>query len=96
MNSDEFVLTINPDPTKYSVRIERAKYELVREAILENLFEYGPMTFSQLGELVEDQLRQDFADTVKWYYTVVRQDMEVRGELRRAPKFIRQLIEFIH
>ncbi len=87
MDADEFVLVINPDPTQHSVRVERSKYELVREAILENLFDHGPMTFLQLGELVEDQLRGDFDDSVKWYYKIVRQDMEVRGELRRAPKF---------
>jgi hypothetical protein len=87
MDSDEFVLAINPDPTQHSVRVEKAKYDIVREAILDNLFDHGPMTFSQLGELIEDQLRNDFDDSVKWYYKIVRQDMEVRGELRRAPKF---------
>ncbi len=87
MYSDEFVLAINPDPTKHSVRIEKAKYDLVREAILENLFDHGPMTFTELGELIEDQLQNNFDDSVKWYYKIVRQDMEVRGELRRAPKF---------
>ncbi len=87
MNSDEFVLAINPDPIHYSVRVERAKYDLVREAILDAMFDHGPMTFKQLGDLVEDHLRNNFDDSVKWYYTIVRQDMEVRGELRRAPKF---------
>ncbi len=87
MDLDEFVLAINPDPTKHNVRVEKAKYDLVRETILDILFDHGPMNFTQLGELVEDQLRSDFDDSVKWYYKIVRQDMEVRGELRRAPKF---------
>ena len=87
MDSDEFVLAINPDPTQHSVRVEKAKYDAVRDAILENLFDHGPMTFTELGELVEVQLRNDFDDSVKWYYNIVRQDMEVRGVLRRAPKF---------
>ncbi len=87
MNSDEFVLAINPDPMQYSVRVEKARYARVREAILDALSHHGPMTFLRLGELIEDQLRNDFDDSVRWYYKIVRQDMEARGELRRAPKF---------
>ncbi len=87
MSSDEFILAINPDPMQYSIRVEKAKYDLMREAILDAMFDYGPMTFKQLGELIEDQLRNKFDDSVRWYYKIVRQDMEVRGELRRAPKF---------
>ncbi len=85
MASGEFVLAINPDPTKQSARIEKTKYDIVREAILENLFDRGPMTFTQLGELIEDQLQNDFGSSVKWYYTIVRQDMEVGGGRSSAP-----------
>ncbi len=56
MGADECVLMINPDPTKQSVCIEKAKYNAIREAILESLFEYGPMTSVRLGFMVEDQL----------------------------------------
>jgi len=91
MDADEFILTVNPDPTRGGARIERTKYELVRDAIIENLQDYGPMTLSQLGSLVEDQLRVDFDGSVMWYYTKVKMDMEARGEIRRAPKFDQQL-----
>ncbi len=87
------MLAINPDPTKQGMRIEKAKYEVVREAILENLRAYGPMTFTQLGELVEDQLQSNFDGSVMWYYTTVKLDMEARGELRRVPKSKPQLVE---
>jgi len=90
MNADDFLVAINPDPMQHSVRIEKAKYDTMREAILGNLLEHGPMTFKQLGEMVEAQLQGVFDGPVKWYYTIVRQDMEVRGELRRAPKFNRR------
>ena len=96
MNSDEFLLAINPDPMQHSVHVEKAKYDMVREAILENLLENGPMTCKQLGEKVEAQLQDFFDDPVKWYYTIVRQDMEVRGELRRAPKFRRGSVGIRH
>ncbi|MBE0681491.1 MAG: hypothetical protein IH589_06220 [Anaerolineales bacterium] len=93
MTADQFVLTINPDPTKQGVRIEKAKYEVVRKAILENLRASGPMTFSQLGALVVEQLQPTFDGSVMWYFTTVKLDMEARGELRRVPKSTPQLIE---
>lgn len=93
MSAEEFVLAINPDPTKQGVRIEKAKYEVVRKAILENLHASGPMTFSQLGSLVEEQLQPTFDGSVMWYFTTVKLDMEARGELRRVPKSKPQVVE---
>ncbi|WKZ34498.1 MAG: hypothetical protein QY332_12835 [Anaerolineales bacterium] len=93
MSSDETVLALNPDPTKQAVRIEKAKYDIVRRAILENLQAFGPMTFMKLGGLVADQLQEDFDGSISWYYTTVKLDMEARGELRRVPKSRPQLVE---
>jgi hypothetical protein len=93
MDSDEFILALSPDPTKQGVRIERKKYDLIRAVILGNLREYGPMTFTQLGELLEEQLREEFDGSVMWYYTTVKLDLEARGELRRVPKSRPQLVE---
>jgi len=87
MDSDEFVLTINPDPTKRGECIERTAYEAVRDAILDNLSEYGPMTLTQLGCLVEEQLRYEFDGSIRQYYTAVKMDMMVRGEICRAPSY---------
>jgi len=85
MYSEEFILTINPDPTKRGECIEKTTYEIVRESILDNLSEYGPMTLTQLGCLVEEQLRYDFDGSILQYYTAVKVDMVARGEIRRAP-----------
>ena len=86
MASDEFFLTINPDPTKQRARIEKVKYDIVHDAILENLLSYGPMTFTELGDLVEEQLQNNFDGSVTWVFTAVKLDMEARGEIRRVPK----------
>jgi hypothetical protein len=86
MTAQETILTLHPDPTKHGVRMDKAKYDRVRAAILENLREFGPLTFTELGELVADQLGADFDGSVSWYFTVVKLDLEARGELRRAPK----------
>ena len=95
MASDEFFLTINPDPTKHSVRIEKVKYDIMHDAILENLLSYGPMTFSELGGLVEEQLQNSFDGSVMRVFTAVKLDMAARGEIiRRVPKSSPQMIEW--
>lgn len=95
MASDEFFLAINPDPTKHSVRIEKVKYDIVHDAILENLLSYGPMTFSELGGLVEEQLQNSFDGSVMRVFTAVKLDMAARGEIiRRVPKSSPQMIEW--
>lgn len=66
---------------------------MIRESILHNLQSYGSMTFTQLGALVEEDLRDTFAGSVMWYYTTVKLDMEARGEIRRVPNSRPQLIE---
>ncbi len=56
MAADEFFLALNPDPTKQSVRIEKAKYDVIHEAILDNLLSYGPMTWRSCGRAVAKEL----------------------------------------
>ncbi len=85
MATGEFTFAVNPDSAKQGVRISRAKYDIVRAAILENLRAYGAMTFTQLGALVEDQLQRDFDGSIMWYYTTVKLDLEARGEIHRLP-----------
>jgi len=93
MASDDLFLTIHPEPAKQGVRIDTAKYTAVHEAIFHNLRGYGPMTFTQLGALVEEQLHATFNGSVLWYYTTVKLDMEARGEIRRVPNSRPQVIE---
>jgi hypothetical protein len=93
MAVDELFLTVNPDSGAQGLRIEKAKYDVVRGAILENLRVYGSMTFTQLSDMVEEQLQEDFDGSVMWCFTTVKLDMETRGELRRVPKSKPQLIE---
>ena len=69
------------------------KMALVREAILRNLRVHGPMTFAQLGMLVESDLQGSFSGSVIWYFTAVKLDMESRGEIRRIPNSRPQMIE---
>jgi hypothetical protein len=93
MASQELFFALHPEPAKQGVRIDRGKYNIVRNAILQNLRQYGSMTFTQLGALVEEELSDTFAGSVMWYYTTVKLDLEARGEIRRVPNSRPQLIE---
>lgn len=93
MASEELFLTIHLEPAKQGVSIEKQKYAVVQKAILHNLRTYGPMTFTQLGALVEEELSESFPGSVTWYYTTVKLDLEARGEIRRVPNSRPQVIE---
>jgi hypothetical protein len=90
---EETILALNPDSSKQGVQISKAKYDVVRTAILDALKLYGPMTFTELGKAVEDGLRGNFDGSVMWYFTTVKLDLEARGEIRRVPKSSPQCIE---
>jgi hypothetical protein len=93
MAKEEFFLTIHPEPRKQGARIEKTKYELIRNAILKNLRAYGSMSFTRLGNLLEEQLLKNFDGSVTYYYTTVKLDLEARGVIRRVPNTEPQLIE---
>jgi hypothetical protein len=95
MATDELFLTVHPESAKQGVHIEKHKYDRVHAAILRNLRAHGPLTFTQLGALVEEELSANFTGSVLWYYTTVKLDMEARGELRRVPNSRPQVIEVV-
>lgn len=89
------IFTVNPEPAKHEVRIDKVKYEIVRTAILDILRSHGPMTFMRLGNLMVHQLQDNFDGSVMWYCTVVKLDIEARGDIRRVPNSKPQLIEIV-
>jgi hypothetical protein len=93
MTTEEFILTIRPEPKKPGARIEKSKYDLMRNAILENLRAYGALSFTRLGNLLEEQLLKSFDGSIAWYYTTVKLDLEARGEIRKVSSSEPQLIE---
>ena len=95
MATDELFISVEPDPARQGIRIDKSKYDRMHNIILYNLRRYGPMTFTQLGTLVEDELYDTFSGSVMWYYTLVKQDMEAHGELRRVPRSRPQIVEAV-
>ncbi len=81
------IKTRNPAPDKQGPRIPRWKYDAVRRAILRNIPARGSgVAFSDLARLVRDSLpRATLVDlgSVSWQTTVVKLDLEARGEVCR-------------
>lgn len=85
--------TLLSTPVLQVMCLDRAKYEIVRNSILKNLYVYGPLTHEQLGLLVEDHLKLKLDDSAAWHYITVEQDLETRGEIRRVSNSNPELIE---
>ena len=81
----ERIMTLHP-AGKAGVNIDRQKYDVVREAILEAVRTNGTITFSNLAAEVRSRLEATFAGSISWYVTTVKLDLEARGEILRLQK----------
>ena len=86
--TDDRILTLHPEG-KQGVRIERSKYDAVRDALRELV----PTTEEGIAlKAVRERLpaaleRRKFPReaSVGWYLIAVKQDLEARGELEIVP-----------
>ena len=89
VGGDEKFLCLNPDPEKQGTRIERMKYEQLREAILSVVPpDENGLYFKDLSDEVESYLGAEKISalgSVGWYTTTVKLDLEARGEIERVP-----------
>lgn len=86
---DERVSCQTPSAGKQSASIQRWKYDTVRRAILQAVSGTGDgLAFKDLpGEVARALSAEERSrlGSVSWYTTVVKLDLEVKGELRRVP-----------
>ena len=87
--ADEKVSCHTPTPGKQSINIARWKYDAIRDAILTVLGNKTEgVVFRELPKLIKQFLTptlQADIGSISWYTTVVKLDMEVKGEIRRIP-----------
>ena len=87
-STSDRVLTLHPEG-KQGVRIVRAKYSAMRRAILKVTPNHAPgVRFAALRELVPAHLPTSIfgpEDSVSWYVTTVKLDLEARGLIERVP-----------
>jgi hypothetical protein len=88
----ETIKTLHPDK-KQGVKISKAKYDVIREAILSAMNEQQEMTFMNLSRAVEKEVNGNFEGSVTWYVTTVKLDLEARGVLKRVLHSRPQLIK---
>jgi hypothetical protein len=83
---DEKIMARHPDPGKQGVRISQAKYDMIRDTIVDLLRVKGDMTFTELANAANRRLEGKFYGSVTWYVTTVKLDLEARQVIQRVPK----------
>lgn len=84
MNEDK-ILTLHPAGKK-GTNISLAKYNLIKDAMLEIIQEEGEITYQRLSDQLENALQPTFDGRVVWYVVTVKLDLEARGIIERIPK----------
>ena len=80
---DEKVLTLHPQGKK-GVRIDRAKYDAMKAAIL-RVLRGKELTHDELTHAVEDSLNGKFEGSIPWYMEGTKLDLEARKAIERVP-----------
>jgi hypothetical protein len=88
----DMIRTLHPEK-KQGVNISKAKYEIIRSAILSTLQTQNEMTFRNLSRAVEKKMNGDFEGSVIWYVTAVKLDLEARGMVKRVHNSRPQLVK---
>ena len=83
---DEKILTQHPDPAKQGVRIDKVKYDMIRETILDVLRVRDEITFTDMAQAASQRLGGRFEGSIPWYVVTVKLDLEARQIIERVPK----------
>jgi hypothetical protein len=85
MKHDERILTLHPSGKK-GVNINRHKYEQVKKSIVSKLRNKTTLSFDELTDLVDDDLKKSgFEGKPLWYIVTVKLDLEARKIIGRIP-----------
>ena len=79
------IMTLHPQG-KSGVNIDKKKYDVMRQAILDSVRSHGEITFKDLMEDVHRRLEGEFDGSINWYVTTVKLDLEARGTIERIPR----------
>jgi len=83
--SEERILTLHPQGKK-GVNILLSKYNFIKDYIIKEVSEKGPITFEELSDNAVKELSDSFDGKVLWYVVTVKLDLEARGMIERVPK----------
>ncbi len=86
------ILTMHPEG-KEGVHIEREKYDLIREHILDVMNETdSDMALKDVIRTIEKHIGGTFEGSVSWYVTTVKLDLEAHDIIERLPNTSPQVI----
>jgi hypothetical protein len=83
---DTRIRTQHPNPAKQDTNIARDKYDVIRQSILASIHEHGAIAFQDLGRDVRNRVQDRFENSITWYVTTVKLDLEARALIRRIPR----------
>lgn len=87
-NKNEKIICFTPTPGKNPIRIDKWKYDLISDTILNTLKIHDEgVLFKELPELISNQLSNDELDkigSIMWYTTTVKLDLEYKKAIRRV------------
>ena len=72
----EKILTLHPDPEKKGTNLDKAKYDQMRQAVIDVLGE-SPCTPTELMEKLENNMK-NFDGKIGWYMMAIKLDLEAR------------------
>jgi predicted metal-dependent phosphoesterase TrpH len=81
---DEKIVTLHPEG-KRGVHISRAKYDVMKDAIVAVLKAEPGLTHDQLTHAVEARLEGRFDGSIAWYMESTKLDLEARRVIERVP-----------
>jgi len=82
---EEKILTLHP-AGKNGTNISLAKYNTIKNAILEIIIKEKEISYGDLSKRIEKDLEDSFDGKVVWYVVSVKLDLEARGIIERIPK----------
>ncbi len=77
--AEDKILTLHPDANKLGVNIDRRKYDAVK-AFIQSALREKTYSFQQLKTKALNELPAQIDGAPAWYLTVVKLDLEARGE----------------
>lgn len=69
---------------KQGVRIDKDKYDTIKNAIIGEISKAGELTFQKLMQQLNKKLGKSFEGSVGWYVTTIKLDLEARRIIERV------------
>jgi hypothetical protein len=80
---EETIQTLHPQERKTNKRISLSKYEFIRDHLLSILAD-KPFTHTELMEILNQRVKDQFEGGVQWFGETVKLDLEARGQIKRT------------